>query len=176
MSREDDAAVDARSEPAASRTSAAPAAAEDAPAEGGAAEDAPPVRGGPAAAPGVGSRRPITRFAFLLVGLLVALYLGTLRPQEQHVRVVLGAGAPDVTAVDLQYVAGDGEVAREAHFAYPAGAAPRVVAHEPQLPNGEYRLQIEVDARDGRRGVQRQVTLGGGSTQVDVSGALAREH
>ncbi|MBX3209303.1 MAG: hypothetical protein KF764_29995 [Labilithrix sp.] len=128
-----------------------------------------------APAPSVRKRRPLSRLAFLVFGLLVALYLGTLRPQEQHVRVVLGAGAPEVTAVDLEYVAADGEIAREAHFAYPAGAAPRVVAHEPQLPNGEYRLQIEVDARGGRRGIQRQVTLGGGSTQVDVSSALARE-
>ncbi len=154
VSPEDDAAADASAEPTVPRadTSAAPAVAPRAP-----------------------SRRPLTRFAFLVVGLLVALYLGTLRPQEQHVRVVLGAGAPEVTGVDLQYVAGDGEVAREAHFAYPAGAAPRVVAHEPELPNGEYRLQIEVEARDGRRDIQRQVTLGGGSTQVDVSSALARE-
>lgn len=52
---------------------------------------------------------------------------------------------------------------------------PRVVAHELRLPNGEYRLDIEVDTRDGRRAVQRRVTLEGGSTQVDVSTALTRE-
>jgi hypothetical protein len=120
-------------------------------------------------------RRPLTRLAFLAFGLLVALYLGTQGPHEQHVRIVLGAAAAEVTAVDLQYIALDGDVVREAHFAYPNGAAPRIVAHELQLPNGDYRLQIDVDARDGRRGIQRQVTLGGGSTQVDVSSALARE-
>lgn len=168
MRPEDEAAADARTAPAAppAEPSSAPAEPPSAPAEPSSA---------PAEPPSARARRPITRFAFLVVGLLVALYLGTLRPQEQHVRVVLGAGAPEVTGVDLQYVAADGEVAREAHFAYPAGAAPRVVAHEPELPNGEYRLQIEVEARDGRRDIQRQVTLGGGSTQVDVSSALARE-
>lgn len=110
-----------------------------------------------------------------MFGLLVATYLGTQGPQEQHLRVVLGAVAPEVTGVDIQYVAKDGELAREAHFVYPQGGAPRVVAHELRLPNGEYRLDIEVDTRDGRRAVQRRVTLEGGSTQVDVSTALTRE-
>jgi hypothetical protein len=121
-------------------------------------------------------RRRITRFVFLVFGLLVALYLGTQGPKEQHVRLVLGAAAPDITALDLRYLTQDGDIAREVHFVYPKGLAPRVVAHEPRLPDGDYRLQIDVDARDGRREVQRQVTLGGGSTQVDVSSALAREN
>ena len=102
----------------------------------------------------------------------MALYIGRQGPQEQHVRIVLGSGAPDVTGVDLRYVGDDGDIAREAHFVYPKGGAPRVVAHEPKLPNGPYRLEIDLDARDGRRAVQRQVTLGGGSTQVDVSNVL----
>ncbi len=125
--------------------------------------------------PTPGRKRQISRLLFLVFGLLVAVYLGKLKPQEQHVRVVLGAAAPEVVGVELQYIAEDGEIARQARFTYPAGAAPRIVAHEPELPNGDYRLQIEVDTRDGRRGTQRQVTLGGGSTQVDVSSALTRE-
>ena len=129
----------------------------------------------PEPAPPSPRRRPLTRILFLVFGLAVALYLGTQGPQEQHVRVVLGAAASEVTTLDLQYIAKDGDVAREAHFTYPKGAAPRVVAHEPELPNGEYRLQIELDTHDGRRAIQRQVTLGGGSTQVDVSSALTRD-
>jgi hypothetical protein len=121
-------------------------------------------------------RRPITRLVFLAFGLLVALYLGMQGPKEQHVRVVLGAAAPEVTSVDLQYLTSEGEVAVEARFAYPKGSAPRVVPHEPRLANGDYRLQIDVDAQGGRRAIQRQVTLGGGSTQVDISSALAREN
>lgn len=119
-------------------------------------------------------RRALSRLAFLAFGLLVALYLGTQGPQEQHVRIVLGAAAPDVTRVDLEYVTTDGDVAREAYFTYPRGAAPRVVGHEPQLASGDYRLQIELSTLDGRRAVQRQVTLGGGSTQVDVSNVWER--
>jgi hypothetical protein len=120
----------------------------------------------------VRSRRRLTSIIFLVFGLFVAYYLTQLKPQEQHVRVVLGRGAPEVTALGLQYIGKEGDIAREAHFSFGIGQAPRVVAHEPQLPNGSYRLQIDVDARDGRRAIQRQVTLGGGSTQVDVSDAL----
>ncbi len=138
--------------------------------EGAKDELAKPV----ATAPRAG-RRPLTRLAFLVFGVLVALYVGTLAPREQHVRVVLGAAAPVVTGVDLQYLTADGEVAVEAHFAYARGAAPRVVAHEPKLRDGAYRLQIDVDAQGGRRAIQRQVTLGGGSTQVDVSSVLLPE-
>ena len=119
-------------------------------------------------------KRRLRSLGFLVFGGLVALYLSKVGPQEQHVRVVLGASAPAVTEVDLQYVANDGEVVRETHFSYPTGGAPRVVAHELKLPNGDYRVQIDVDARDGRRAVQRQVTLGAGSTQIDVSSALSR--
>jgi hypothetical protein len=127
-------------------------------------------------------RGRIASIAFLVFGLAVASYLAKRGPQEQHVRVVLGAGAPEVTGVDLRYLAAsesesesrDPEVAREAHFSWPAGQAPRVVAHEPKLPHGDYRLQIDIDAHDGRRSVQRQVTLGGGSTQIDVSSTLTR--
>ncbi len=78
----------------------------------------------------------------VVFGLLVALYLGTLKPQEQHVRVVLGAAAPEVIGVELQYIAEDGEIARQTRFTYPAGAAPRIVAHEPELPNGEYEWAL----------------------------------
>lgn len=120
-------------------------------------------------------KRRISRLLFLVFGLLVAVYLGTLKPQEQHVRVVLGATAPEVVGLELQYVAEGGEIARQTRFTYSAGAAPRIVAHEPELPNGDYRLEIDVDTREGRRTTQRQVTLGGGSTQIDVSSALARE-
>src|SRR3954447_17079251 len=105
-----------------------------------------PVRPDAGATPPLRAR--LTRLAFLLFGLVVAFYLGRQGPQEQHVRVVLGAAAPDVTGVDLQYVGQDGDVVREAHFIYPKGGAPRVVAHEPKLPDGQYRLQIDVDARD----------------------------
>lgn len=128
----------------------------------------------PASPPPANRRRTVTRLAFLAFGLGVALYLGTQGPQEQHVRIVLGVAAPDVTAMDLRYLGGEGELLREVHFTYPDAPPSRVVSHEPKLPNGEYQLQIDVQTRRGRRDIQRQVTLGGGSTQVDVSSALTR--
>jgi len=120
-------------------------------------------------------RRRIGRFVLLAAGLGAAFYLGTLAPKTQHVRVVLGDGAPLVTGVTLAYLAENGEALREAELHWALGSAPRVVAHEPELPNGEVRLRIDLDAREGRRTVERRVTLGGGSTQVDVSRALVRD-
>ncbi|MBX3189888.1 MAG: hypothetical protein KF819_22875 [Labilithrix sp.] len=113
-------------------------------------------------------RRLLFRFLILAAGLAIFFYFSQKSPREQHVRIVLGPGAPEVTAVELQYVADD-EIMREARMTYEAGRAPRVVAHDPQLPDGEYRLKIDVDTREGRRAVERRVTLGGGTTQVDLA-------
>lgn len=107
-----------------------------------------------------------------MAGLGLAAYLGRLGPHEQHVRVVLGNGAPLVTAVGIQYLGADGEVARETRIDYAASGAPRIVAHDPELRNADYLVQIDLDTREGRRTVQRQVTLGGGSTQIDVASVL----
>jgi hypothetical protein len=119
-------------------------------------------------------RRRFSAIAFLIVGLLFAWFLSSQGPQEQHVRIVLGSPAPEVVGLSLQYVSKDGEAARETRFSFPIRTAPRVVAHDFQLPNGDYRLDIEVDIRDGRVRLQRQVTLGGGSTQIDISSAISQ--
>jgi hypothetical protein len=99
--------------------------------------------------------------------LLAAYLLGT-GPREQHVRLVLGAAAPTVTAVSVQYSTPAGEALRDVRLTFPEGAAPRIVALDPRLPNGEVRLRIDVDTREGRRTTERQVTLGGGSTSVNL--------
>lgn len=112
------------------------------------------------------------RIAFLAFGLAVAAYLATQGPREQHVNIVLGAAASEVVRLDLQYVDAEGEVAREARLVYPDGGAPRVVAHAPELPDGTYRLRVDVGTRERRVPVERSVTLGGGSTQIDLSQAL----
>lgn len=108
----------------------------------------------------------------VVAGGLAALYLSATSPRDQHVKLVLGAGADHVTGLGVQYVADDGDVARDVRMAFPAGQAPRVVAHEPKLADGEYRLRIELDTREGRRSVERRVTLGGGTTQVDLAVVL----
>lgn len=118
------------------------------------------------------TRSRVAKIGFLVFGLGVAAYLGLTGPREQHVNLVLGDGAPEVSRVDVQYVDEEGDVAREARFAYPAGAAPRIVSHEPHLPDGAYRLRVDLGTRERRVSVERSVTLGGGSTQVDLSQAL----
>lgn len=117
-------------------------------------------------------RSRLAKLGFLLIGLAVAAYLGMRGPHEQHLRLVLGDAAPEVTGLEIQYVDQDGEVAREARLSYPAGGAPRVVSHEPELPDGTYALRVNVATRERRVPVERSVTLGGGSTQVDLSQAL----
>ncbi len=118
-------------------------------------------------------KRPL-KLVLLAGGLGLAVYFGAKAPREQHVRIVLGDRAARVTAVDLQYTVdnAEAEMVREARLAFPEGA-PRVVSHDPNLADGDYRLRIDLDTREGRRSVERRVRLGGGSTQLDLATDLA---
>ena len=118
-------------------------------------------------------RRKLLPFLVLVAGALIAGYLSSKSPRDQHLRLVLGPRAAEVTGLEVQYVAEDGDVARDARMTFATGDAPRIVSHEPQLSDGEYRLRIDLDTREGRRSVERRVTLGGGTTQVDVTNVLA---
>lgn len=122
--------------------------------------------------PGPLARRPLLKFGLLAAGLALAGYLGTKAPRDQHVTLVLGPSADRVIAMEIQYLAADGELARDARMAFEAGAAPRVVSHEPHLADGDYTLRIDLDTREGRRSTERRVTLGGGTTQIDLAGVL----
>ncbi|MFO0741184.1 MAG: hypothetical protein U0270_35115 [Labilithrix sp.] len=120
------------------------------------------------------TKRRIGSLVFLAFGLGVAMWLGQNGPQEQHVHVILNERAPIVTGVSLQYVGANGDVANETSFHYRPGQAPRIVSHDPRIPSGEYRLRVDVDTTqadspDSRKSVEKQVTLKGGSAQVDVS-------
>jgi hypothetical protein len=117
-------------------------------------------------------RRRLLPLAVLAGGAVLAALYASKGPREQHVRYVLGAHAPDVTALDIQYVGESGEVVRQAHLAFEPGRAPRIVAHDPTLPDAAYQLLIEVDTREGRRSAERQVRLGSGTTSVDLSRVL----
>jgi hypothetical protein len=128
---------------------------------------------GPAPAPApVRRKRKILPFVVLGGGALIAAYLASRSPHEQHVNLVLGAAADQVTGLEVQYVAPDGDVVRTTRMTFEQGRAPRVVSHQPELTDGDYRLRIDLDTREGRRSVERRVTLhgsGGGTTQVDLS-------
>ena len=119
-------------------------------------------------------RRKLLPFLVLGGGALIAAYLASKSPRDQHLRLVLGPHAADVTGVEIQYLAADGDLARDARMTFAAGQAPRIVSHEPQLADGDYRLRIDLDTREGRRTVERRVTLGGGTTQLDLSPVLDR--
>lgn len=118
-------------------------------------------------------RRKLLPFLVLGAGALIAGYLSSKSPRDQHLRLVLGPRAAEVTGLEVQYVAEDGDLARDARMTFVAGETPRIVSHEPQLADGEYRLRIDLDTREGRRSVERRVTLGGGTTQVDVTNVLS---
>ncbi len=113
------------------------------------------------------------RFGALVAGLLLAAYWQRKTPREQHVKLVVGAAAATVTGLELQYVTPEGDAARSARMAFDPGAAPRVIAHDPELVDGDYGLRIDIDTREGRRSTERRVTLGGGTTQIDLTAALA---
>ncbi|MCL2724242.1 MAG: hypothetical protein FWD69_07370 [Polyangiaceae bacterium] len=114
----------------------------------------------------------LTRLVVLAIGLAATVWIGSRTPREQHVRVVLGSAASDVTDMELQYVDLEGDLVRDARMHFEPGRVPRVVTHEPSLANGDYQLRIELGMRDARRSTERRVTLSGGTTSVDVTSVL----
>ncbi len=113
-------------------------------------------------------KRRIVSLAILAGGGAVVAYMATRGPKEQHVRFVLGDRAKAVTELAVKYTSASGEAVRETRVSWDAGDAPRVVALDPRLPDGDYRLEIDVDTREGRRSGERRVTLGGGTTSVEI--------
>ncbi len=113
-------------------------------------------------------KKRIVSLAILALGGALVAYLATRGPKDQHVRFVLGDRARTVTALSVKYTSASGEAVRETSMAWDAGDAPRVVALDPRLPDGDYRLEIDVDTREGRRSGERRVTLGGGTTSVEI--------
>lgn len=124
-------------------------------------------------APVARPRRSLLKLGVLAAGLLAAGYFGAKAPRDQHVKLVLGPSADRVTGLEIQYIAAEGDLARVARMAFEPGSTPRVVSHEPHLADGDYGLRIDIDTREGRRSTERRVTLGGGTTQVDLAGVIA---
>ncbi len=119
-------------------------------------------------------RKRIARLLFLAAGLLIALYLARSWPREQTIHYVLGDAAPRVEEVDARWApaaaAATDEWARQVSFHYARGAAPRIVTHEPRLPDGDYTVEIEiVAANDEKAIVRKHVTLSGGPTSIELA-------
>ncbi|HEX8795060.1 MAG TPA: hypothetical protein VF765_29135 [Polyangiaceae bacterium] len=126
-------------------------------------------------------RKRLLRLLFLAAGLAVAMLLARHWPKEQTVHYVLGDGAARVEEVDARWAQRDEARAsedwtREATFRYAPGQAPRIVTHEPRLPDGDYTVEIEIaSASTARNVVRRNVTLSGsGSTSIDLADSVPR--
>jgi hypothetical protein len=115
----------------------------------------------------------IARLLFLVAALVAVLAGAGLKwPRDQTVHYVLGDAAPRVEEVDARW--GEARMApedwtREATFRYAPGGAPRVVTHEPRLPDGDYTVQIEILASRERNVVTRHVRLAGGVTSIELA-------
>jgi hypothetical protein len=109
--------------------------------------------------------------------LATATVLGKHGPKDQTVHYVLGSAAARVEEVDASWIPGDKhgesqESLRDVSFRYAPGHAPRVVTHEPRLPDGDYTVKIEIVAESRRNVVERHVRLSGGATSIDLEDAL----
>lgn len=117
-------------------------------------------------------RNRMGRLILLAAGLAIVPLSAKHWPKDQTVHYVLGSAAPRVEEVDARWSTdpkGE-EWTREVTFRYVPGRAPRVVTHEPRLPDGEYTVEVELVASNSERSVvRRHVALAGGVTSIDVS-------
>jgi hypothetical protein len=125
-------------------------------------------------------RKRVTRLLFLATGLLLAVYLARNWPRDQTVHYVLGPAASRVEELDARWAPGEpgdsAEWLRQVTFHYAAGKAPRIVTHEPRLPDGDYTVEIEIAAATppARATVRRRVALSGGPLSIDLTEAVPR--
>jgi hypothetical protein len=123
-------------------------------------------------------RKRVLRLVMLAAGLAVVMVLGKKWPKEQTVHYVLGDAASRVQEVDARWAdalaASGDDWTREATFRYAPGQAPRIVTHEPKLPDGDYTVEIDIVAASEKSTVRRRVTLAGGSTSIELAQAVPR--
>ena len=116
--------------------------------------------------------------------LMVALVFARQWPRDQTIHYILGDAAKRVEEVDARWATGTvaaetiDQWSREASFRYAPGNAPRIVTHEPRLPDGDYTVEIEIvalaDATEQRARVRKHVTLSGGATSIELAESVPR--
>ena len=122
-------------------------------------------------------KKRLVRMLVLSAVLLVALYFARQWPKDQTVHYILGDAANRVEEVDAKWapgIAATEDWMREATFRYPPGKAPRIVTHEPRLPDGDYTVEIEIVAANVAHErnevvVRKHVILGGGATSIELA-------
>jgi hypothetical protein len=122
-------------------------------------------------------KKRLVRMLVLSAVLLVALYFARQWPKDQTVHYILGDAANRVEEVDAKWapgIAATEDWMREATFRYPPGKAPRIVTHEPRLPDGDYTVEIEIVASNVAHEknevvVRKHVILGGGATSIELA-------
>jgi hypothetical protein len=133
-------------------------------------------------------RKRIARFVLVAGALIVAVHFARQWPKDQTVHYILGDGAPAIEEIDARWAenggpSGGDEWTREATFRYAPGHAPRIVTHEPRLPDGDYTVEIAIVASGRPEGtgtgkvrrealVRRRVALSGGVTSIDLASAV----
>jgi hypothetical protein len=122
-------------------------------------------------------RKRIVFFVAVLAALAVYFTLSPHWPKTQSLHVVLGSAAPRIEEVRVRYADARGRSSedwtREASFRYALNSAPRVVTHEPRLPDGDYVVEIDLVSPKGESTVRRRIALRGGTTSIDVSSEVA---
>src|SRR5580693_4894593 len=93
----------------------------------------------------------LVRMLVLAAALLLALFFARHWPKDQTVHYLLGDAAPHVEELDARWSPGiaSNDWVRESTFRYDLGKAPRIVTHEPRLPDGDYTVEIEIRADHG---------------------------
>lgn len=109
---------------------------------------------------------------FAVAGLGVYFFLMPRLPKEQTVEIVLGDSAAKVDTVRISYEATTSEWSSEVELHY-KGGAPRVVHHEAKMPDGSYKLSIDVSGPGAGAHLERRAELSGGTTSIDVSESVA---
>jgi hypothetical protein len=125
-------------------------------------------------------KKRLFRMLGMAAVLMVALYFARQWPRDQTVHYVLGDAATRVEEVDARWapgIAASEDWTREASFRYEPGKAPRIVTHEPRLPDGDYTVEIEIVAANQAHErnevvVRKHVVLGGGATSIQLADAV----
>jgi hypothetical protein len=128
------------------------------------------------------NRQRALRMLALAAVLMIGLYFARQWPKDQTVHYVLGDAAPRVEEVDARWapgIAATEDWTREASFRYAPGKAPRIVTHEPRLPDGDYTVEIDIVAANEAHEknevvVRKHVILGGGATSIQLADAVPR--